>query len=212
MLTMLATLILSAPVPEEMPPLATGEPVLIAKGKGFLIHAVPSAGKSPTIPIPMLQLAPHQTIVLSNGTMLFHTSTETGKMKSLLQTSTTVRQSPPMGIDRQYFNSTQIVGLSADAERLYVLLAQRQSTILLQGRPMNPPESVPATYTLAVFSLEDGMRLHSLPLKEGDFPKEAPPETTGIGPLVGKENGVICFGVSFTFKGKELGEQKYEKK
>ena len=48
-------------------------------------------------------------------------------------------------------------------------------------------------------------------IKEGDFPKELPYDTSAAGPLKVVCRGVMCYGVLFKFKGKEV-EQLYEKK
>jgi hypothetical protein len=211
MLTMLATLILSAPAPAVQPPgVPSPEPVLVAKGKGFLIHAV-TLGSEPAQP-KTPPLVAFQTAALSQGVAIFHTDTETGKMKALMTSGMLVRQSPPMGIDRLYYTATRVAGIAADTERLYVLVSVRKKTAMLQARPMENPDFEPATYHLAVLSLADGEALHVLPMKEGDFPKELPAETVKPGPVELKENGVACFGVTFTFKGQGLLEQRYEKK
>jgi hypothetical protein len=76
------------------------------------------------------------------------------------------------------------------------------------GRRDGPERS---KYELLVFRLSDAKKLHTLEIKEGDFPKELPCDTSAAGPLKVVCRGVTCYGVLFKFKGKEV-EQLYEKK
>lgn len=208
MIATLTLLMLSAPVP-EVPAGPQPEPVLVAKGKGFLVHAVllgdEKAGK-------VGGLQAFQTTTVPHGVAVLHTATESGKMKALVTSTTAVRQSPPMGIDRLYYTATQVAGVTADLERLYVLVAERKKTLMLPQRIPEDGDYGAAAYTLQVYAVEDGRLLHRLPLKEGNFPKEPAPETAKPGPLAVKEGGVTCFGVTFAFKGEMLSEQRYEKK
>jgi hypothetical protein len=48
-------------------------------------------------------------------------------------------------------------------------------------------------------------------MKEGNFPKELPQDTTGKGALTLRDDGVSCYGVVITIKG-ETTAQKYKRK
>jgi hypothetical protein len=190
MLPTLVILVLFAPpVPPavELPgdpfALEWEEPILLTKGKGFLIHV---RSRKPKEPSPWN--------FPTQGMTLFHTATETGKMKALLATSTLRQSGFGFGAGSISY-STRLVGFASDTERLYLLVGSQ------------PGLAVERRYHLAVYSL-----LHNLQLKEGDVSEQLPDETTKTGPLVVKENGVACYGVTFTFKGRELLEQRYGKK
>jgi hypothetical protein len=202
MLTALPALVLFATGP-GLPALdIPGGLELIAKGDGFLVHAN--------------SVAP--------GFALSHTATATGERKWLLLSGVPFRPGPPMGFDC-ISTEQRIVGIASDTERLYVLVRTRHAPPAFMtppdpgGRRHATPTFIdggiqygPPTYRLAVYRLADGTALHSLPIREGDFPKEPLPETIKLGPLATKANGIACFGVTFTFKGTELLEQRSEKK
>lgn len=204
MLATLTTLLLLAPAADVLP----GPPVLITKGTGYYVHAIP--GVTSAAPRPVLVAGPP----LGTGLGLYHTTAETGAMRLLLTSGTTV-SIIPMGIDRVDFTRTRIAGVAADAERLYVLVYQRHTSVRREAGPIREPAEYQgrAGYDLIVFRLADAMPVQHIELKQGDFPKEPPTtDTVKPGPLVVKDNVVTCYGVSFTFKGSELIERRYEKK
>jgi hypothetical protein len=190
------------------PPGPASEPVLLAKGAGYYVHAIPDV------------LAPLSGFAgalggqrFGKGLGLYHTAAGSGKMQFLIGGGTSA-VIIPMGIDRIQYTDRRIAGVVADPDQLYVLVCDRWNQIERRD-PIPPPKEFTGRgwYTLVVFNLADGKLLHELELKEGDFPREpSATDTAKPGPLVLKPNGVAVFGVTFTFKGPELVEQRYEKK
>jgi hypothetical protein len=199
----LATIFLApAPAPEEKPEAKdAAKPVLIVKHKDCLIHAIPQ-------PIPVTALREMEGAHM----LLVHTSTATGDMKRLLASGQSSVTSPHMNIDRIYYTRTNIVAVTADAERLYVVWHKTKDTVLMVlGEGRDRPTFKPGTFSLIVFRIADGEKLHTLEMKEGDFPDKMPTDSSDPGPLKLIEGGVTCYGVTFEFTGKEV-KQHYDKK
>jgi hypothetical protein len=158
--------------------------VLIARGKGYLIHALPSWSPE--------------------GLVVLHTSTTTGRMKRLARGGTSSYQGPPMGIDRIYHTFVRIAGIAADSQRLCVLRWQGRSETLLLGRPHRPALPTSGTYHLLVFRAADGKKLHEVPVDAVPPGRTVPVETFRNGPLRLSAAGVTCFGTLFELDGERL--------
>ncbi len=202
-LTALAALLLgAAPAPEAKPAdKDPTKPVLIVKHKDYLIHAIP-------------QLASGERKLLADDRhpplLLVYTSVNSGEMKRLAEGGHSAVPGPPMGIDRIHNTRTRIVGVAADAERLYVAYHTATWRVKVQaGGGQDGPEQ--SKYELLVFRLSDGEKLHTMEMKEGDFPDKAPADSAEPGPLKVMDGSVTCYGVAFAFKGKD-GTQRYDKK
>jgi hypothetical protein len=179
-------------------------PVLVAKGPGYYLHAIPGA-----VGIRAAFLGSERVGI---GLGLFHTTAESGAMRLLMASGTTV-VIIPMGIDRMVFTQTRIAGVAANAEYLFVLRQERYKKILRQEPIREPGEYEAPGYSLAVFRLTDGTPVQNVELKRGDFPTQpTATDTLKPGPLTLKQNGVAVFGVTYTFKGTELIEERPEKK
>jgi len=201
-----AILSCAAPLPPPRGDADPNKPVLIAKGKDFFIHALPADRGLFPRRVKVEPRFPEMVEEGVRGLVVVHTSLATGDMKILTAGGQSTWRGPPMGIDRIYHNVTRVVGIAADSERLYVLLWDDLSEWVVGERGKRG-------YRLQIFRVSNGALLHTLALKEGDFPKDPPSqETAEKGPLQLRGDGVACFGVTFEFKGMELIKQKYEPK
>jgi hypothetical protein len=197
-------LLLAAPVPApaEKSPDGAG-PVLVARGKDVLVHAVPRGGtltrRKPKEGFPLLQ----QDVMGPSGLVLVHTSTDSGEAKTLLSTGSWSFDLAT-GVPRVCQGRSSLVGVVADRQRLYV--AWHQSEMVVEGLPGQEQRELktPDSYHLWVFRLLDGKLLHELDLKDGELPKKAPAEKADKGPLEVVDNGVRCFGLRFEFDGDRL--------
>ena len=160
--------------------------VLVAKGKTYLVHVLPPR----TVPT-----EGELSSSMGRGSDLLYTNLETGEMKVLIATGS---WSIPTRVPSHAFN--RIVGVAVDGERLYTLLwtSGRQRDL-----PPANESSKGGTYHLQVFWLADGSRIEDRYLSKG-LPEEAPKQTTEPGPLTVEANTVSCYGLTLTFKGKEL--------
>jgi hypothetical protein len=205
--TTLAALILAAaPVPEKKPDdNDPTKPVLLArhidefKRTDYLVHAVPQAASAE---------GSRLTDEIHPPLLLVHTTASSGQMKRLVASGHSAVPGPPMGIDRIHHTSTTIAGVATDANLLFVVLHTTNWTTQVGGGQDGAQRK---KYELLVFRMSDGEKLHTLEIREGDFPKGVPHDTSEAGPLEVVCRGVTCYGVYFEFKGKEV-EQRYEKK
>jgi hypothetical protein len=85
---------------------AADDPVVLAKGKAFIVHALPGAR-----PEPLARAAPPEP------STLLHTALPSGKTRILLRTGTVVGMPVPMAIDRYPITQKRVVGVAADGER-----------------------------------------------------------------------------------------------
>jgi hypothetical protein len=198
MLAGLAGVVVAAPAPPAAGPGDGKAPVLVLKGKDFLIHAVPVTGTSPTL-------------------LVLHTSTATGEMKRLTMGGTWLQPLQPLDdrrlmVSRLEEHHAYIAGIASDAHRFYVLRwhTRRPAIDFLSSQavpaPLAPPRS---SYQLLVFRPSDGKLLHTLNVKES--PGIAPAQTTGKGPLQLVPGGVRCLGVTFRFAGEKFLTAKHDK-
>jgi hypothetical protein len=182
-------------------------PVLLTRGEGYLVHALPQSPPRATDNDPT-----H---------LLLHTALPSGKMKRLLASGPQAR--PFRWADMQLTDSVppatwqeaHILGAAADAERLYVLWWVSDRVTIDSGKPVPPPGQLgKGAYQLLVFDLADGERLHTLDLApfKIDLPEERRTETVEAGPLKLTDKGVSCFETTFEFKGLKLVGQQREKK
>jgi hypothetical protein len=197
-LTLWTLTVAQFPVPSN-PKDDPSRPKLIAKGKGYFLHALPPA--EPLSPtgfgrIEPLPLSKSRTI---RGVLLLHTSTATGEMKILAAGGTTLSYFVERNSGRPDCFRARIAGVAADKERIYVL------------RWQSLPDKDPSMH-LVVFRPDTGEQVHSLQLKGDGVPKEEPKETTGKGPLQLNPDGVTCFGTRFEFKGTKLLKQSKAEK
>lgn len=166
-----------------------GEPVAIAKGDGFVVHALGGA----VHPF----LAEHPETALH----LLHTALPGGRLTVLFRSGTTVSIPVPMGLNRVPYSQTRVVGVAADAERLYVLVWSAKWTVLdLGGAVAKPPES--DAYAVRVFWLADGSEVGRFDVGGEKRPKTVPRESTEAGPLAVEKGGVSAYGEAFQIEGK----------
>jgi hypothetical protein len=205
--TLAALILAAAPAPEKKPDARDPtQPVLLVRGIDelnhavYLVHAVP---QTPPAEPTLLAGEIHSPLVL------MYTSPISGQMKRLVASGHSAVPGPPMGIDRIHHTRTTIAGVKADNDLLFVALHTASWTVMQpKGRTDGAERS---KYELLVFRLKDGEKLHVLEIKDGDFPKGLPHDTSEAGPLEVVCGGVTCYGVVFKFKGKEVEQQRYEK-
>lgn len=185
---MISAVVLLAPLPDRTGKPGESGPTLVTKSKEYLVHVIPAAKLGDDL----------LDRYLPGGLQVVHTSAETGKMNVLVATG-----SWSIPTRRQSFGQTRIVGISADAERLYVA---EWTSGRVWDRP--PPPATETTkggvYHLHVFWLADGSRIAERELAGAGLPENVPVEMAGKGALSLMEKGVSCYGASFEFKGKEL--------
>jgi hypothetical protein len=174
-------------------------PKLIAKGKGYFLHALPPAEPLWPARIDRIGPLPLSKIQTIRGVLLLHTSTATGEMKILAAGGTTLSYVVERNSGRPDCYRARIAGVAADKERIYVL------------RWQSLPDKDPSMH-LVVFRPDTGEQVHSLQLKGDGVPKEEPKETTGKGPLQLHPDGVTCFSTRFEFKGTRLIKQSKAEK
>jgi hypothetical protein len=206
----LAALILAAaPAPEKKPEANDPtKPVLLvchladyrtpAERPTYFVHAVPQTP-------PTEQSRPADGI--HPPLLLLYTSIPSGQMKRLAASEHSAVPGPPMGIDRIHHTRTTIAGVATDATLLFVVLHTANWTVRVGGGLDGAERQ---KYQLLVFRLSDGEKVHTLQIKECDFPEGVPHDTSGAGPLKVVCGGVTCYGVYFKFKGDKV-EQRYEK-
>ena len=190
-IVMIAAVLAPAMAAEEAPDPKV--PVLIAKGDGYLVHAV--QGMCP-------------------GYRVLHTSLATGEMKELLSTE---RVPPPMlsesFIHRTYtldFDGISLVGLLSDGQRLYMLT--RPSAMFEPIPPylpsVPPDERVGWGNVLTIFWLADGSKIGEYLLPQNAMPETPPGSTLGPGPLHLIDNGVEVYGTTLRYDGATLVSQE----
>ncbi len=131
--------------------------------------------------------------VVHPGLMLLHTARASGEMTVLARTTGTMA----ISTRRISYVQTRILGIAADAERLYVLAW----SVRAWDKP--PDRDAPVEggrYELRAFRLADGKALRAPALKPEGLPKGAPPETLEHGPLRLVEGGVECYGTRAILK------------
>jgi hypothetical protein len=158
--------------------LADPKPVLVLADPACFVHALrASADAGDVLERPV-----------DPGFMLLHTARASGEMTVLVPATGTVAR----GTCRASFVQTRILGIAADAERLYVLLW----SVRTWDRP--PERDAPAEggrYELRTFRLADGHALKAPALNTEGLPKGAPKESLGNGPLnLLPGAGVECYG------------------
>jgi hypothetical protein len=173
--------------------LAADDPIVLAKGKGFIVHGLPGRTVALVRPDPPPPAA------------LLHTALPSGKTRTLLRTGTTVGVPVPMAIDRYPITQKRLVGVAADGERLYVLVwsaTWKYEDFAGKGLVIGKaPES--DAYALSVYWLEDGTDLGGIALRGAKRPKTVPAETLDKGPLAVKDGTVAAYGQTFRFRGKK---------
>jgi hypothetical protein len=171
---------------------APDQPAQVAKGDGYVVHALVGprspffAPQPPTTPT------------------VFHTVLPEGRLRVLYRSGTTVGIPVPMGIDRTPYHQTRVVGVAADAERLYVLVWSTKWMVLGAGdlgAGPGPPAS--DAYELRVFWLADGSLVGAFPLGGTARPRVVPRESVEAGPLEVMSGGVWVYGESLRFRGKD---------
>jgi len=184
LLALLAPVLLAQDEEKTPPP-----PVLVAKSDAAFVHALRQA----VIP---------QGWGLRGGERegydLLHTNRKTGEMKRLIRPTGTFS----VPTRRLSYVVARMIGVAADAERLYVVLWQ-------SGRIFDRPPAADAPveggrYELQVFWLADGSRIAAPWIDPENWPKAAPPETVEAGPLKLVKGGIQCYGVTGRYEGKEL--------
>jgi hypothetical protein len=170
--------------------------VLIARGKDYLIHAVP-------VPTIWSQFGEeHSRMITPLGLVVLHTSTTTGEMKKLITGAETWdplwhdRSAPPA---RRLLKG--IAGIACDSQRLYVL--HWKAAPYKTAADILADQRSKGSYRLVVFRAADGQKLYELDIERRALPAFSW-ETTGKGPLRLRDGGVSCFGVAFLFKGDKL--------
>ena len=167
---------------------ANEDPVLLEKHEDCFVHALrawPARGD-------------HVERLVARGHSLLHTARATGKMTRLVPATGTVA----INTRRISYRVTRVLGVAADAKRLYVVLWS-------SGRIFDAPPAQGAAvkggrYALRVFWLADGSELSSPPLGPGGLPAAAPEPSLGAGPLKLVPGGVSCFGTKARYEGRTL--------
>jgi hypothetical protein len=197
----LATASASLAGPPPLEKSQASKPLLLAKGKDYLIHG---------IVYPLHDDQARFRTPQWTGCVILYTKPSTGEMKSLVSTGTI-----EIPTERVSYHQTRILGVACDPERLYVVT-------WFSGRiwdhPPQPGQRLgDGGYSLQVFWLADGTSTYSagllaptpMPLREPvvavvSLPEIAPQETLEKGPLKLLEKGVACYGVAFGFEGRKL--------
>jgi hypothetical protein len=201
--TLAALMLATAPAPESKPEEKDPtKPMLVVRSLDekrqciYLVHAVPQlpSGEAPFRPATDL----HPPL------QLVHTSALTGEMTRLVASGHSAVLGPPMNIDRAHHTRTTIAGVTWENGYLYVVLHTAKWTVTMPNR--NPEGAVTSKHELLVFRLADAKRIHTLEIKDGDFPKDPPHDTCERGPLEVGCRGVACYGVMFEFKGEKVEE------
>ncbi|MBP3956390.1 hypothetical protein J8F10_13990 [Gemmata sp. G18] len=170
------------------------QPVVVTKGDAFIVHALANSARQ----ILFREYPPA-------APLLMHTALPSGKLTVLFRSGTTIGIPIPMGLNRTPYSQTRIVGVTADAERLYVLVWSASWKVEDFGGapPIKPPES--DSYAVRVFWLADGSEVGNVPLGGSKRPKNIPTESMEAGPLASEKPGsVSVYGETLRFRGKEL--------
>lgn len=196
-MTPLALTLLVSPLFCAPPKPPIDQPVVLAKGDGFVVHAVGGDAVEPKLfgPLPALPPSPPQ---------ILHTAVPSGRLTVLFRSGTIVGVAIPMGIDRTPYRQTRVVGVAADDARLYVLVWSASWQVVgVRPAEVRPPDS--DDYAVRVYWLADGSEVGTFPVGGAKRPRSVPRESTEAGPLeVLKAGGVTVFGETFRFEGKEL--------
>ena len=170
-------------------------PKLIAKDKGYFIHALPSGGEA----LPKMgHRIPFGQSSTARGLVLLHTSVATGEMKILTSGGTSAVNFVVRNSDGTEYYLARIAGVAVDKDRLFVL------------RWDQSPRKTSAQ--LLVFRPDTGELVHSLELTGEAVPQAAPRETADLGTLRLHPDGVSCYGTRFAFDGTKLLSRSSEKK
>ncbi|MBM4030566.1 MAG: hypothetical protein FJ291_02135 [Planctomycetes bacterium] len=185
--------------------LSRSKPLLIAKGQDYLVHGVS---------YPLFDDQARFRAPMWAGAMLLYTTPSNGEMKELVSTGTV-----EVPTERISFFQRRLLGVAADAERLYAVVWN--SGRVFDHAPHPGQRMGGGTYTLRVFWLADGtpvteLRLikkaHQVPPAPNVFapglPDAVVQETLDKGPLKLIEKGIACYGVAFEFEGKKLDAQR----
>ena len=164
------------------------KPVLVSKGAKHFVHALEMA---PLRPKDRVEL------VVTRGWSLVYTNRESGEMKHLTHATGTVR----INTRRVSFHQSRIVGVVADAERLYVL--RWTSGRIYDKPPAADAKPTGGRYELSVFWLADGSPIQVTQPNAKGLPKHAPVEELAPGPLRVVKSGVSCYGSTLRYKGKK---------
>lgn len=167
---------------------ANEDPVLLEKHKDCFVHALPAWPAR----------GDHVERLVERGHSLLHTSRATGKMTRMVAATGTVA----INTRRISYRVTRILGVAADAERLYVV--RWSSGRIFDAPPAKGAAVKGGRYELRVFWLADGSRLSAPPLAPGGLPSAAPQPSLEAGPLKLVPGGVSCFGTSARYKGRTL--------
>ncbi|MBN9521561.1 hypothetical protein J0H58_24095 [bacterium] len=162
MFTLLLTSSLAQPAPT--PKAVEPECRVLAKGDGYVVHAVPSGPRAPGV---VADRGPFGAGVLSGRTAILHTDLKTGAMKRLVEGGEWSVPGAPMGIDRVTHHTLSIADAAAGPDRLYVLVMRSTTHAFVQGTP-GPIDRTRATlqHVLYVFRLADGSTAQEVVLPE----------------------------------------------
>ena len=167
---------------------AEPEPVLLVTRDACFVHSLPAW--------PDADGAVER--VVAPGHLLLHTARPTGRM---------TRLGEPTGIRaistrRLSFVVQRVLGVAADADRLYVL---RWSNRRLRDRAPEEDATIEGgRYELRVYWLEDAAVLEVPPLAPDGLPTAAGPPCLDAGPLHLVPDGVSCFGTTIRYDGRAL--------
>lgn len=183
-------LVAAQPAPAAAP--APDQPVQVAKGDGYVVHALVGPAS------PFFAPSPPTTPTI------LHTALPAGRLTVLLRSGTTVGIPEPMGYVRTPYHQTRVVGAAADVERLYVLVWSTR-WLVPDGRGAGGERRPPAsdTYEVRVFWLADGSAVSSFPLGGMGRPRVVPRESVEAGPLEVMSGGVRVYGESLRFRGRD---------
>ncbi len=164
--------------------IAEPKPVLVHKSDSSFVHALRTGGDGTLL-----------ERVVEPGCMLLHTVRTSGEMTVLVPPTGTLA----INTRRISYVTTRILGIAADAERLYVLF--------WSGHAFDkPPGPADGRFELRTFWLADGAALRAQILKAEGLQNEIPAETLEKGPLRLVEGGVEAYGTRATFKERQAAE------
>jgi hypothetical protein len=170
-------------------PLASDDPVFIASGAKFAVHAI--KGRAATT-------VEHEHNI-AGTTILYVPLVESTRARTLIQSGNRERKVEKDKVPT--VTQTRIVSASADTERLYVLVWHGEWLLHGPGEFIGPVLGKSDDYRLYTFWLADGSELPPVRVKGGEM--TIPTESARWNHLEVVKGGVKVFGNTFTFKGKE---------
>ena len=136
----------------------------LARGDGYLVHAVPSGARTPG----MGTAGPTGGLETLGGPRyaILHTDTKSGRMKKLVAGGEWSAPLPPMAVNRAVDHTVSIAAVATGPERLYVLVMRSQALVEFIGPGGGRRREPTLQHVLFVFRLADGSTLQEVVLPE----------------------------------------------